>query len=424
MNVIKSSIPTPTFSLDMIKSGAEFELCCCVHKIKKRSGFTFVTLRTGRHTIVAVHNPKYTEKPLKNVFEGVYLKVRCFVRDEIKAQNGLEIAITDYTILSKPQEKYNMPVSDRIIDLSPEELVEGRCLSFRNPTNRSVGIVFDSIVNSFCRFMRQNGFVKVSVPFIAPWTFEKEKDSLSLDYFGEKAYLCADPSLYLEKCVAYYDRVFGVNKVFFGKKRNSPRLLCEYTSLQFQLAYPKVQEEMSVLAALIKKIVCDVSKDCKYELGLLEVKMPEAFDIPMISFSEAMELLKKPEDQPDLDPTDERRICAWAKEKFGCDFVFVKGLNPSKRPVYFKDSFVLLFRGVEIASGGERFYEYNDICEALQSKGFSPKEWTFYTDYHKYGMPPHSSVGLGAERFLMQLLGFDNIRKAVVFPRDIHTVSP
>ena len=432
MNEIRGCEPEALFSPEDIKEGAELEFSCCVHKIKKRSGFTFVTLRTGRYTFLAVHNPKWCEKPLKNVFEGVYIKVKCMVRAEIKAENGLEIAITDYDIISKPHEKYTMSVSDRVLDLSPEEIAEGRCLSFRNPMERAPMLVYSAVVDSYCEFMKKNGFVYVRTPMFTKLGPEDDKDSFAVEYFGEKAYLCSDPSLYLQQSLAYFDRVYDVSKVFFGKKRNSPRLLNEYTSLQLQMCHINDQEDiMNIMVSILKHIVGYVSNQCSYELGLLDAMVPQVQTIPRIDFAEAMEILGKTEPQADLDPTDEKRICAWAKEKTGCEFVFVSFLPGEKRPFYYAQnedgatkSFVLLFRGMEIASGGERINDYCRQMERMKALDMNSQSFDSYTDYHKFGLSRHGGLGIGVERFVMQLLGLKNVREASVFPRDIHILKP
>lgn len=424
MRNINAGVQRNSIQPDDIKIGAELEFSCCVHKIKKRSGFTFVTLRTGRYIFKSVHNPKCCEKPLKGVFEGVYLNVKCFVREELRGENGMEITITDYEIISKPAEKYSIPVSDRIVDLSPEELAENRCLSFRNPMERIPARILGAVIEGFCDFMKENQFMRVRTPIISGITFEEEKDSFSFDYFGNKAYISGEGSIYCQECVAFYDRVYDVCKSVFAKKRNSPRLMSEYTSLHFEAAFiSSASEIMEIETALIKFITEYVKKQCQHELNIWGVNVPEITSIPELSFDEAMDILKKTEIQYDLDPTDEKRICAWAKEKCGSDFVFVSGMPCEKRPVYDESgqSFVLLFKGIEIAGGGKRIHDYNALVEKLKVSG---KDYKSFTDFHKYGMPTHGGAGLGAERYVMQLLGLNNIRQVSCFPRDIHQFNP
>lgn len=416
--VSKKEIPTQICPDDIVL-GAELSFGCCVHKIKKRSTFTFVTLRTGKFTFLAVHNPKYCEKPLKGVFEGVYLDVKCKVREEKRAENGVEIAITDYTVLSKPAEKYPMPVSDRILDCSPEEIAENRAVSFRNPVERAPMHVVGAVIESFSEFMKNNGFLNVRSPKITQMNFEAEKDSLPFKYFDKNSYLCTDPGVYTQCAVAFFDRVYEVSQVFSGKKRNSPRLLNEYTVMHFEQAYvTDVNDLMAAECSLLEYITAQVSKECAYELDLLEAKLPEIKNVPVITFNEAMKLLKKEESQPDLDPTDEKRLCKWAKEEHNCEFVFVTEYPADKRPSYYArgKAFALLFRGMEIAFGGLKKENFENLTDKSLNES--------YLDFFRYGMPPHGGVATGVERFVMQLLGLRDVRQATLFPRDIHILKP
>jgi aspartyl/asparaginyl-tRNA synthetase len=42
-----------------------------------------------------------------------------------------------------------------------------------------------------------------------------------------------------------------------------------------------------------------------------------------------------------------------------------------------------------------------------------------YFETFKLGMPPHGGFAVGLERFIMQLLGLENARLAMLFPRDL-----
>ena len=411
VNEIRKEISTE----DIVRD-AEPSFCACVHKIKKRSGFTFVTLRTGRYTFLAVHNPKYCEKPLKGVFEGVYVSVKCKIREEIKAENGLEIAITDYEILSKPIEKYPLPVSDRVIDCAPEELIEYRAVTFRNPVEKAPMLVFSSAIGGFSDFLRKNDFVEIKTPSITEMCIENKKDVLSLSYFGKEAYLVSDPGVYTQCAVAYFDRVFEVCDVYTGKKRNSPRLLNQYTALHFDMAYVNdTNELMAYVCAVIKSIIENICVQNKNALDLLDAKAPVFGQIPCITFKEVMKLLEKGDEQIDLDPTDEKRICNLVKEKYNSEFVFITEYPTVKRPDYYKEnhSFALLFRGMEVGFGGLKKNEY---VEDIYSKS--------YRDFFRYGIPPHGGVSIGAERFIMQLCGLLDIRQVSLFPRDIKNLTP
>lgn len=105
----------------------------------------------------------------------------------------------------------------------------------------------------------------------------------------------------------------------------------------------------------------------------------------------------------------------------------------AKRPFYAMDSrenpaetesFDLLFRGLEVTTGGQRIHNYREQVEKIESRGMHVEAFESYLMMHRCGMPPHGGLGLGLERFTARLLGFENVRNASLFPRDIHRLIP
>jgi nondiscriminating aspartyl-tRNA synthetase len=166
--------------------------------------------------------------------------------------------------------------------------------------------------------------------------------------------------------------------------------------------------------------------------------VPEITEIPTLKFMEAKEILMKkfkyqPTDMKDFDPEEEQLLGKYAKKQFNSDFIFITHYPSKKRPFYTMDdpedpeytlSFDLLFRGLEITSGGQRVHDYNEQVEKMKKLGMNPEEFATYLMLHKYGAPPHGGLGIGLERLTMHLLGAKNVREATMFPRDINRVSP
>jgi nondiscriminating aspartyl-tRNA synthetase len=132
--------------------------------------------------------------------------------------------------------------------------------------------------------------------------------------------------------------------------------------------------------------------------------------------------------EPDLAPDDERRICREHGE-----FVFVEGYPTAKRPFYthpdpdrpqWSRSFDLLYRGVEIVTGGQRLHRYPDYVAELDARGIDASPFSGYLDAFRWGMPPHGGFALGLERFTAQALGATNVRETTLFPRDRTRLSP
>ncbi len=190
---------------------------------------------------------------------------------------------------------------------------------------------------------------------------------------------------------------------------------------------------MKTETAMIKYVVDYLEKNYKHELKMLEAKLPVINEIPAVTFFEALDILGKSHNQFDLDPSDEVKLCEYAKNEYNSDFIFVTKFPGLKRPFYAMDSpddpklaesFDLLFRGLEITTGGQRIHDYDEQIAKMKRYGMEPGDFGVYTDIHKYGMPPHGGLGIGLERLVMKLLGLANIREASMFPRDIHHLDP
>ena len=161
-------------------------------------------------------------------------------------------------------------------------------------------------------------------------------------------------------------------------------------------------------------------------------------EIPTVRFDEAKRLVSEAYDRPirdpyDLEPEEEHNIGRYFKEKYGADFVFVTHYPSKKRPFYAMDdpedpkytlSFDLLFRGLEVTTGGQRIHDYDQQVQKMLDRGMHPEEFESYLMIHKHGMPPHGGLGIGLERLTAQLCGLDNVRYASLFPRDLHRMEP
>lgn len=135
----------------------------------------------------------------------------------------------------------------------------------------------------------------------------------------------------------------------------------------------------------------------------------------------------------DLEPEEEVLIGKYFKEEYGCDFVFVTHYPSKKRPFYAMDdpadnkftlSFDLLFRGMEITTGGQRIHDYEEQVKKMEARGMDCSEFSNFLMIHKHGMPPHGGLGLGLERFTMKLIDEQNVREATLFPRDLSRLEP
>ena len=195
---------------------------------------------------------------------------------------------------------------------------------------------------------------------------------------------------------------------------------------------------MAMETGMLKYLMEYLPKHVKPELELLNVQLPEIGNIPAVTFHEAKDIMQekyyhKSKNRYDLNPDEEVLMCKWAKEEHGSDFCFVTHFPSAKRPFYAMDdrddpklalSFDLLFRGLEITTGGQRIHDYAEQIAKLEARKMNVERFESFTMLHKYGMPPHGGIGIGLERLTMQLLGQQNVREASMFPRDMNRLVP
>jgi nondiscriminating aspartyl-tRNA synthetase len=138
-------------------------------------------------------------------------------------------------------------------------------------------------------------------------------------------------------------------------------------------------------------------------------------------------------DEPDLAPAHERWLGDWALRRHRSDVLFVVGYPMKKRPFYthpdplrpaYSNGFDLLFRGLEIATGGQRLHRVDDYEAALRERHIDQTPFAGYLEAFRYGMPPHGGFAIGLERWMQQIVGASNLRETTLFSRDLKRLLP
>ena len=314
-----------------------------------------------------------------------------------------------------------------------------RPVTLRNPRERAIFKLQEGIQRGFREFLTLQNFTEVHTPKINFAGAEGGTNVFKLDYFGKQVYLAQSPQLYKQALVGVYERVFEIAPVFRAEHHDTSRHLNEYISMDFEMGFiDSFEDIMNMETGALKYIMNLLKTEYANEVALLHADIPEITEIPVIKFMDAKQVIMKqfkyqPTDMKDFDPAEEEMLGKYAKKKFNSDFIFVTHYPSKKRPFYTMDdpedpeytlSFDLLFRGLEITSGGQRVHDYNEQVEKMKRLGMDPEQFETYLMLHKYGAPPHGGLGLGLERLTMHLLGFKNVREATMFPRDINRVTP
>ncbi|BCB78977.1 aspartate--tRNA(Asn) ligase [Phytohabitans flavus] len=317
-------------------------------------------------------------------------------------------------------------------------------LSLRHATRASALRVSAAAVAGFRSTLDGLGFVEVHTPKIVASSTESGANVFAIDYFGRPAFLAQSPQFYKQVMVGVFERVYEVGPVFRAEPHETGRHLAQYTSLDAELGFVEDHRDvMAVLAEVIRGMVAATG---------LPAALPAEF--PALHFTEALKIAGAPPDEPDsvsspvrrvagtrrdeqgpvdLAPAHERAVGEWALAEHGSDVVFVTGYPAAKRPFYthpdptrpgYTNGFDLLFRGVELVTGGQRLHRYEDYVAALAARGEPLAPYESYVEAFRHGMPPHGGFAIGLERFVARLTGAANVREVTAFPRDRHRLTP
>ena len=325
------------------------------------------------------------------------------------------------------------------MNTSLETRLSLRPVSLRNVRERAKFKVQEGIVRGFREFLSSQGFTEVHTPKIVSRGAEGGANVFKLNYFNKKAELGQSPQFYKQMMVGVFDRVFEVAPVFRAEKHNTTRHLNEYIGLDFEMGYIDSFEDVRAMETGFLKYTMELlKKDYKKELDMLDIDLPSITQIPQVRFDEAKQLVsekynRKIRNPFDLEPEEEVLIGRYFKEEYDSDFVFVTHYPSKKRPFYAMDdpaderftlSFDLLYKGLEITTGGQRIHDYQMILEKMAKRGMDPEDIKDYLMIFKYGMPPHGGLGIGLERLTMRLLDEQNVRETSLFPRDVTRLEP
>lgn len=421
--------------------GERVRLAGWLHTLRKLGGISFLVLRDARGTMqVAIDNPAALAA-LAGLSPETVLAVEGDVVAEPQAPGGMELRNPAFTVLSPVHDPLPLTLNKPAVKASLPVFLDHAVVGLRHPDKRALFRLSAGVLAGFRSTLDGLGFTEIQTPKLVASATEGGANVFAVSYFERKAYLAQSPQFYKQIMVGIFERVYEVGPVFRAEPHDTVRHINEYVSLDAEMGFIRDHRDvMAVLTQVVAGILSKLERSFAPELQLLDVKLPAmTAEIPSIYFPEAQELILKlyGEDargEPDLAPQHERWLGHWAKETYGSDFLFVTGYPMSKRPFYthpnpadprYSNSFDLLFRGTELVTGGQRLHLYRDYLEAAARAGITDlAPFETYLEAFKYGMPPHGGFAIGLERFIMQLLGLDNIRLATLFPRDLTRLAP
>ncbi|PIE51336.1 aspartate--tRNA(Asn) ligase [Candidatus Fermentibacteria bacterium] len=416
-----------------------------IQRIRRLGWGAFIVLRRHDGLLQCVISREGNEDLIDSLAEEQSVAVTGLVkaaeiRDKSINPGNVEIQVESVETISVPSEHPPVDLSKKLLDLHIDTNLDMRPLSLRHPVERARLKVSESLAAGFAEFLRSEGFTEIRTPKLGVAGAEGGANIFKVEYFDREAYLAQSPQFYKQMGVGIYERVFEIGPVFRAEPHQTSRHINEYTSMDFEMGFIRDHRDvMEMETALLGFCLEKVAEDCSAELALLETELPDlSEDIPVVTLDEAHRIAevitgKDCSSEPDLEPEEERAVCAYSADNWGSEFVFVTHFPTEKRPFYTKDdpetpgktlSFDLLFRGLEITTGGQRIHNYHEQVVKMKDFGLDPSDFQGYLQAHKYGLPPHGGLAVGLERLTARLLGVDNIRYTTMFPRDVKRLTP
>ena len=413
-----------------------------LHKKRLLGGLNFITLRDRSGIVqVLVEDKKELEK-LRGLQIGTVLSVTGVVIKDERAPNGAELHDVELDVIvpvdTEPPVEIDKPLSHKPENL--DTLFEYRAIGLRNLQETKIFKIRANLLKYIREFLYDNDFTEINTPKIVAGAAEGGAEVFKFDYFGKEATLAQSPQLYKQIMVGVFERVFEIAPTFRAELSATTRHVSEVTMLDVEMGFINGYDDvLDMVENLVRDTLNKVYKDCSAELKSLnapELKLNDKF--PRYSIAEIHELYSKNtkidvSNEIDLTPDEERWICEYSKKKDGCEAVFATGLPQSKMKFYhMKDtndtakSADLLFRGIEISTVPQREHRYEILLEQMRFAGIDPDDpgFSYYLSAFKYGLPPHGGFGFGVDRFVEKIVGLNNIKEAILFPRDINRLTP
>jgi nondiscriminating aspartyl-tRNA synthetase len=328
-----------------------------------------------------------------------------------QAPGGVEVHDPTIRVLAAPA----APPPVELHRPEPRESLPTRldhaAVSLRHPAVRERFRVAARAVAAFRHTLDGLGFTEIQTPKLVASATEGGANVFRVDYFDRDAFLAQSPQFFKQTMVGVFERVYEVGPVFRAEPHETARHLAEYVSLDMEMGFVRDHHDVMPVA---REVV----------LALIEAAgQPPPDRIATVRFEDV-----RSGGEPDLAPADERRVC----EEHG-ELVFVEGFPTAKRPFYthpdperpeWSRGFDVLYRGLEIVTGGQRLHLYDDYVAVLAARGLDPAPFAGYLEAFRHGMPPHGGFALGLERFVARALGLANVREATLFPRDRGRLLP
>ncbi len=414
-----------------------------VHDVRLLGGINFILLRNSEGILQVTAPKKAVSKEVMDKVAALHPEdvVRCtgLVKEAKVARNGFEIIPETIDVISAAA--IPLPLDPRgVTDANIDTRLNWRTLDLRRPEVQAIFRIQDALVEGMESYLRSRGFLRVFTPSILGGVSEGGAEVFKTDYYGKPAFLRQDPQLHRQLAIAGgLGKVYDLGPSWRAELSHTPRHMSEHRTIAPEVSF--IQDErdtMRVEEAMLVSGIRNANEKCQRELDARQVDLEEPkTPFPELSFPDVYGILKKEGHvlprAKDLDRESEKLLTEHVKREYDSDYFFVNRFPSSVKPFYvmhvddepeFARSVDMVYKGLELSSGGQRENRHDKIVEQIAQKGLDPQSLMWFTEPFRYGVPPHGGFSLGIERLTASLLGIENVKEAALFPRDPERLQP
>jgi aspartyl-tRNA synthetase len=417
-------------------NGEEVTLFGWVQEIRDLGGIRFIILQDREGTIqVTVPRKKVSSEVLSksDVLQKRYsIGVKGFVKKTDITPRGVEVIPKEIKIFSAAVAQLPIDATGKT-HANLEVRLDARALDLCREENIAVFKVQHAAVEALRDFLFERGFIEVHTPRIIASATEGGAALFPVEYFDRKAFLAQSPQLYKEQLVISLEKIFEIGPFFRAEESHTRRHLSEFVSIDIEQAFADGEDVMQLLEQLMQYVCKAVNEKCQKELGALKHDL----EVPELPFKRLTydQVLKDLEHEGVEIPWGED-ISTTALRTLGkiySYFYFITHWPVQARSFYIQpcednpevtEGFDLMWRWIELVSGGTRIASKELLEKRLRDKGLNPESFKYHLQVFDFGMPPHAGWAIGLERLTMMLTGKKNIREVTLYPRDKFRLTP
>ncbi|HJJ21728.1 MAG: aspartate--tRNA(Asn) ligase [Crenarchaeota archaeon] len=411
--------------------GKEVVLGGWIEDLRKLGKMSFITLRDISGISQVIVKGELNDN-LGEINRQSVVSIKGTVQETKARDFKFEIKAEEIEVLAKAIHPLPVDPIGRL-ESNIDTRLNHRALDMRNQKTASIFKLRHYVLQVLRKTLVEKKFIEITTPKIIGTASEGGADLFSLDYFGKTAYLAQSPQLYKEQMTIGLERVFEIANFYRAENSHTGRHLTEFTSIDIEAAFMDYNDVMNILETLVIAVYKFIAENCKKEQEEIEhvIEIPST-PFERITYSQCVKELKQAGEKIEFgDDLLDSHLRIIGNNHPG--FFFLMDWPMKLKPFYIREkdedatlsrSFDLQYGYLELSSGGTRLHNSELLKARLSEKGLDPAQFTDHLKTFDWGMPPHSGWGMGLDRLMTTLIGIDNVREVVLYPRDPDRLSP